>query len=123
MRRLFILCLSLMSVVLLNVNTTVLAQNKGPSTEQFRPKQVKIDTNHDGTVDRIESYDDKGVIVSLKIDTTGDGKMDEKIFYKNGGCLFFSFTVFFIIKYCQIWCYVFLWVSRVVKWGYYNKHF
>jgi len=84
MRRLFILCLCAMSLGLLNVNTTVLAQNKELSNEQFRPKQVKMDTNHDGIVDRIESYDDKGVIVSLEIDTTGDGKIDERVFYKNG---------------------------------------
>lgn len=48
------------------------------------PKKVQADTNFDGVVDRIESYNSSGQIEKTEADTNGDGKMDEWITYEGG---------------------------------------
>ena len=50
--------------------------------QQTKPKQIKLDRNHDGKVDRIEIYAAKGIIVESQTDTNGDTKIDEWVFYK-----------------------------------------
>lgn len=52
--------------------------------KQFTPKKVEVDTNYDGKIDRAEYYDDKGQIMKVEDDTTGMGKINEWIYYKNG---------------------------------------
>jgi len=53
-------------------------------TQQVKPREVKIDRNNDGKVDHIEIYDAKGMIVRVENDTTGNGKINEWIYYENG---------------------------------------
>jgi len=60
------------------------ATAKGAPQQQVKPKEVKIDRNYDGVIDRIESYDAKGVITRIETDTNGDGKMDEWVYYEEG---------------------------------------
>ena len=52
--------------------------------QQFVPKKVEVDTNYDGKIDRVETYDANGQIQRIEIDSTGKGVMDEWIVYKNG---------------------------------------
>jgi len=54
------------------VKKPVVAADKGLS--QFTPKEIKLDRNHDGVVDRIEVYDAKGVVIRVEADTTNNGK-------------------------------------------------
>ncbi|MEI8176358.1 MAG: hypothetical protein WCG78_05780 [Candidatus Omnitrophota bacterium] len=54
------------------------------ASQQFKPREVKMDRNHDGKVDHIEIYDEKGVIVKVENDTKGDGKINEWVTYENG---------------------------------------
>lgn len=49
-----------------------------------KPKEIKMDRNGDGVIDRVESYDSEGVIIKVEVDTTGDGKMNEWVYYKKG---------------------------------------
>lgn len=48
------------------------------------PKKVQADTNFDGVVDRIESYNSSGQIEKTEADTNGDGRMDEWVTYEDG---------------------------------------
>ena len=52
--------------------------------QQFKPKQIKMDRNNDGNIDRIETYSVEGVIIKSETDTTGNTKIDEWIFYEEG---------------------------------------
>ena len=52
--------------------------------QQFRAREIRLDRNYDGIVDRIEIYDEKGVIIRIETDTTGNGKMNEWIYFKDG---------------------------------------
>jgi hypothetical protein len=52
--------------------------------KQFKPKRVEVDSNYDGKVDRIETYDENGVISRVDVDSMGKGVMDEWVIYKNG---------------------------------------
>ena len=52
--------------------------------QRLRPKEIKMDRNGDGVIDRVEAYDSKGVITRVEADTTGDGKMNEWVYYKKG---------------------------------------
>lgn len=52
--------------------------------KQFVPKKAVVDSNFDGKPDRIETYDESGLIREVQIDTTGNGVYDEKVVYKNG---------------------------------------
>ena len=48
------------------------------------PRKVQADTNFDGVVDRIETYNSSGQIEKTERDTDGDGKMDEWVTYDGG---------------------------------------
>jgi len=52
--------------------------------KMLAPKEVKVDSNYDGKVDRIEHYDDNGQVVKAESDTDADGTMDEWTIFKNG---------------------------------------
>ncbi len=52
--------------------------------KQLVPRQIKLDLNFDGKVDRVEVYNEKGVIVRLEVDTDADGKMNEWVYFTNG---------------------------------------
>lgn len=60
------------------------AQTAPQVGERIMPRRAEIDTNGDGKVDRIENYDDNGVIQSVKSDTNFDGTYDEWLYYENG---------------------------------------
>jgi hypothetical protein len=100
MKKAFILCLCGLFVGIMS-SPSVLAQTKKkvqkkvapPKTDvknaagarqQVIPKVIKSDRNYDGKIDRIETYDDKGAIQKVEMDTTGDGKMNEWMFYEGG---------------------------------------
>jgi len=57
-----------------------------PSLEpgQVVPRKAEIDTNGDGSVDRIEQYKASGEIESIKSDIDFDGVYDEWLYYENG---------------------------------------
>ena len=55
-----------------------------PDMRQFKPRQVQSDRNHDGAIDRIEVYDSSGTIIRVEADSTGDGKMNEWVYYSKG---------------------------------------
>lgn len=48
------------------------------------PKTVKVDSNFDGKADRFEYYDEKGQVSRVELDTTGDGRINEWVIYKDG---------------------------------------
>ncbi len=48
------------------------------------PKKIQVDSNFDGKVDRIESYDINGKPVKVEADNDFDGIMDETLLYKDG---------------------------------------
>ncbi len=52
--------------------------------QRLRPKEIKMDRNGDGVIDRVEVYDDQGTIIRVEADTNGDGKMNEWVYYKKG---------------------------------------
>jgi hypothetical protein len=51
---------------------------------QVKPKEIKVDRNYDGLVDRTEIYDAKGVVTRVEVDINGDGKTDEWVYYEEG---------------------------------------
>ncbi len=90
MKKLVILCVCLAIVGLFCLDAIAApAQKQQPpqaqaKPQQFKPKEAKIDRNYDGVVDRIEVYDEKGLILRVEADTNGDGKMDEWVYYEAG---------------------------------------
>jgi hypothetical protein len=54
----------------------------GQKTEVLTCKEV--DLNHDGKVDLVYYYDDKGVVSMDQADTDFDGKFDMTVYYANG---------------------------------------
>jgi len=52
--------------------------------KQFTPKKVQVDSNYDGKVDRVETYDETGQIEKVEADTNNNGKIDEWVIYKAG---------------------------------------
>ncbi len=54
------------------------------ASEKLMPKKAEIDTNGDGSVDRVETYGADGVIESVKSDIDFDGTYDEWLYYENG---------------------------------------
>ena len=89
MRKLMVLCLGIVALGFVGTDSA-LAKKKAEISQpprqllNLKAKEIKIDRNHDGVVDRVEIYDAKGVIIRVEADTNGDGKMDEWVFYKNG---------------------------------------
>lgn len=55
-----------------------------PQTTTISPKQVKVDSNYDGRVDRIEFYDSKGQVSRVEVDANADGVMEEVVIYEGG---------------------------------------
>lgn len=88
MRRSISLYVLLIVAILLCVHSLAFAQatqaKQQPSQQQFRPKMISVDRNSDGKPDRFEHYDAQGVIQKVELDTDGDGKVDEWIFYEKG---------------------------------------
>jgi len=61
------------------------AQTKPPvAQQQVKPREVKMDRNYDGVIDRTEVYDPKGIIIRVETDTNGDQKIDEWVYYEAG---------------------------------------
>ncbi|MFC1666880.1 hypothetical protein ACFL0P_03315 [Candidatus Omnitrophota bacterium] len=85
MKKRFTLCLCILIVHFISFNS-VRAQEQTTTLEkeQFKPREIKVDKNYDGVVDKVEVYNEEGIIVRLEVDRTGDGKMNEKVYYKNG---------------------------------------
>ena len=54
------------------------------SKKSVSPKKIEIDSNYDGTIDRIESYNTNGVVQKVIIDNNYDGAMDEWLSYSEG---------------------------------------
>jgi len=52
--------------------------------QQVVPRKVSVDTNYNGKPDRIEYYDEKGLVVKVESDPDEDGIVDETIFYEKG---------------------------------------
>ncbi|MBU0571151.1 MAG: hypothetical protein KJ995_07630 [Candidatus Omnitrophica bacterium] len=77
-----IFCLSIAAIYLTYSGQCAAAQ--GIEAKNAVPREVKIDKNYDGVIDAIETYDANGVIVAVTADTTGDGKMNEWIYYETG---------------------------------------
>ncbi len=85
MNKAVVLSLCVLAVGFIGISSA-LAQEEAREAEgqQFRAREIRMDRNFDGVVDRVEIYDEKGVIIRLEVDTNGDGKMNEWIFYKDG---------------------------------------
>ena len=89
MKRLSFLGASL-GVVLFSVNVLaaeqpVAAKPQQPQQQQqFKPKEIKIDRNYDGIVERTEVYDDKGLVQRVEVDSDADGKVNEWVYYERG---------------------------------------
>ncbi len=84
-KRLVVLCLGIVVLVFVSINSaSAQKQEKDFPVRQLKAKEIKIDRNYDGVVDRVEVYNKKGVIIRVEADTNGDGKMDEWVFYKDG---------------------------------------
>lgn len=60
------------------------AQEVPPPPEMPVPSEVRKDVNFDGEVDRVEKFDGQGNIAEVTADTTGDGKMDNWVHFKDG---------------------------------------
>ncbi|MBW2090711.1 MAG: hypothetical protein JRI34_01120 [Deltaproteobacteria bacterium] len=84
MKRNFLFCLCGLILPFMTINAISAQEKAAPEEQQLLPKQIKFDRNFDGKVDRLEIYNEKGVIVRLEVDTTGDGKMNEWVFFTNG---------------------------------------
>lgn len=62
----------------------VKAQTQPETSSKVVPKKVQVDSNFDGKVDRIETYDDEGIPVEIEVDNDFDGIMDETVIYEGG---------------------------------------
>lgn len=76
-----VFCLLLAAVIVFIPIGPALSQSQN---KDLIPKEVKLDTNFDGIVDRVEIYDSNKVIVRVEADTSGDGKINEWINYEKG---------------------------------------
>ena len=52
--------------------------------EVVKPRKAEVDSNFDGTVDRVEYYDEKGGVIRVESDTNFNGVYDEWVYYKDG---------------------------------------
>ena len=105
MKKMFVLCLSLFVLCFFSnvsfsaekrktpkkkevkAKATSISAEKQPSDEKKQPliaREIKLDRNYDGKIDRLEVYDKTGTIVRVEADTTGNGKMNEWIHFKGG---------------------------------------
>jgi antitoxin component YwqK of YwqJK toxin-antitoxin module len=80
----------IMAGLLLTGYTAALAEQQASQkagsakVSQVKPKEIKVDRNYDGLVDRLEIYDAQGVITRAESDINGDGKIDEWVYYEEG---------------------------------------
>ena len=85
MKKAIILSLCAVVVGLIGVSSLSAQEEVGRAEERrFRALEIRLDRNFDGVVDRVEIYDGKGVIIKVEADTTGDGKMNEWVYYEGG---------------------------------------
>jgi hypothetical protein len=49
----------------------------------YMPRKAEVDSNYDGIIDRVEYYNDNGQIMKVEMDTTGDGKINEWVTYRD----------------------------------------
>jgi len=77
-----VLCLFLAGFLSVSVLAAEVA-----SQQQVKPKEIKIDRNYDGIIDRTEFYDAKGAVVKVESDINADGKVDEWVYYENGAAI------------------------------------
>ena len=73
-----ILCLCLVALLGLSNAESALAQ------KQVKPIEIKMDTNFDGIVDRIETYNKNKIITKVEADTNNDRKINEWLYYIAG---------------------------------------
>lgn len=83
MKKAVVVCVCVAAVSFIGIKSVV-AEAKTPGIRKFKPKEIKMDRNYDGKVDRIEAYDEKGIIIRSETDTNNNGKMDEWVFYEKG---------------------------------------
>ncbi|MBD3263685.1 MAG: hypothetical protein GF375_01105 [Candidatus Omnitrophica bacterium] len=76
--------LSLFFIFLLSDVSWSWGQKKDIDSKNVKPKTVQVDKDYDGRIDRIEKYDSRGAIISIEADTTGDGKINEWVYYEDG---------------------------------------
>jgi hypothetical protein len=81
MKRTLSIFLAVVMAVMVFVPEVFSAEN---ITREIRPRKVEKDTNADGNVDRVEHYDESGMITSIEADSTGNGQIDEWIYYDEG---------------------------------------
>ncbi len=51
---------------------------------RLQPREIKIDSNYDGKVDRTEIYDAEGNVIRVEVDSNADGKIDEWLDFDGG---------------------------------------
>ncbi len=89
MKKVIILCLCGVVLGFMSINS-VSAQKESekkvatPRMQQITAKEIKLDRNYDGKIDRIEVYNEEGRVIRIEVDTTNDGKMNEWIYLKDG---------------------------------------
>jgi len=77
-KKVSVLCLCFVAIFgLLNAEAAL-------TQKQIKPREIRMDTNFDGVVDRVEVYDKNKIVIKIEADTTGNGKMNEWVYYKNG---------------------------------------
>lgn len=81
MLRITLLAVFVLSMLAADISQAVQAPAE---KQQFSPKKVEVDSNYDGKVDRIETYDASGQIAKVEVDSDANGKIEEWIIYKNG---------------------------------------
>jgi len=82
MKKLVVVCMCVSVIGFASITSA--AEAKTPEIRKFKPKEIKMDRNYDGLVDRVEAYDEKGIIIRSETDTNNNGKMDEWVFYEKG---------------------------------------
>jgi len=75
---------SLLLVLLIAVLVTGVSYAQEAKQKQITPKKVEVDSDFNGTIDRVEKYDETGKVSRVEMDNNGDGVMDEWVIYQNG---------------------------------------
>lgn len=87
MRKVFVFILLIAIALFYNAAFAIEKAESGAKeegSERIMPKKVEADTNYDGKIDRIETYDPNGQISMIETDSDGDGIMEGHIEYENG---------------------------------------
>lgn len=84
-RNIFLLSLFIMVIAVLQGVGWTSPDKTAPSDKnRLQPKAIKIDSNHDGKVDRTEIYDAEGNVTRVELDSNADGKIDEWLDFEGG---------------------------------------